>query len=241
MPGLPGPVIFSAWSGVGKTNLAMWAMTRGGAFFGDDQVISETTGNLYPSSRRIGVYGYNRTLAPSLPLRIRAKLGVGDAIHSRARMRKGRVAYVLAYAANGMASTRASAVELGGTEAAVTRAHAHVICHAVSGESSGQVVEVVRDPTSLSALGRAHVAVMEYEYGWFRRFLQTWQWATPSPLDPWERLQAQWIINLEAYFQAVPNLLSLDVPHGPALATASATWERVIRALTSGPLEAASK
>jgi hypothetical protein len=236
---LPGPVVFSAWSGVGKTNLVMWAMTRGGEFFGDDQVIAETAGRLYPSFRRIGVYGYNRTLAPALPMRVRAKLSVGDTLHSRARMHKGRAAYVLAYAANGLASTRARAIDLGGTQATLTPAHAHVICRAVSGDSIDKTVEVERDPASLSALGRAHVAVMEYEYGWFRRFLQTWQWATPSSLDPWDRLQERWIVNLEAYFRAVPHLLSLDVPHGPARATARATWERVIAALTDRSVEAA--
>lgn len=219
-----GPVVFSAWSGVGKTNLVLWAMGQGGSFFGDDQVIVDAHARAYPSHRRIAVYGYNRSLIEGLPQRARLKLKLGDSVHTIARNRRGRINYVLAYVANGFGSMRVAAADLGGTVGATSAVSAHVVCRSVSSDGSVKLSEVPRREEISSAYSGAHIAVMEYEYSWFRRFLQTWQWAMGSEIRPWELLSEHWTASLESYFQRVPRIFELEIPRGVPSSVAEEVW-----------------
>jgi hypothetical protein len=226
IPSLQGPVVFSAWAGVGKTNMVLSALGRSGAFYGDDQVIITNAGDIYPSARRVSVYGYNREFALHLRRRAKAKLRVGDSLHFVARRSKGRAGFLLGYAANGVGSSRASATELGGRPGTTTAVMSHMVCHSSSPHSSPTLIPIEKDVRALRSLAAAHVAVMSYEYVWFRRFLQTWQWSMVGSDDPWVQLQNQWIENIWNYFKAVPDLASLSIPRGGA-ADPEALWRLV--------------
>lgn len=219
-----GPTVFSAWSGVGKTNLVLWAMGQGGSFYGDDQVIVGADAQIQPSYRRIAVYGYNRSLVAGLPTRARLKLKFGDSVHRAARTRRGRMNFALAYVANGFGSLRVAPTELGGQIGETETVSAHIMCHSLASGDSVSLLKVPRDDGTALAYSRAHIAVMEYEYSWFRRFLQTWQWAVCSDVIPWDALAARWTSSLECYFRAVPNLFLLNVPRGLPKSIAEEVW-----------------
>lgn len=230
------PFVFSAWSGVGKTNLVLHAMQQGGGYFGDDRVHVDTHGYAHPSTRRVSIYGYNRKLAPMLSSRKQRRLRVGEILHTGARQMSGRAGFVASYAANGLGSTRASAAELGGVQGSIARVRGHVLCQS-SSELSSQDEPVLERVSIDGALGlaRSHAAVMEYEFVWFQRFVQTWRWAMGVEHDPWRSLMLTWDTNLAAYFERVPQMYRMTLPHGSPVSVAPRAWTSLLSSkLTQG-------
>ena len=236
LPGMPGPVVFSAWSGVGKTNLVLWALGQGGAYLGDDRVYVHADASASASTRRVSIYGYNRHLARGLDGRQQVSLLVGDTLHRLGRRQRGRLGFLLSYAANGLGSTRVAAAALGGEKGPLARVsvQAHVVCRAAPDLDAPRVVELAQEgPDQVVGFAKAHVAVMEYEFVWFRRFLQTWAWASRSPADPWDELCDKWTTNLADYYLSIPRRLQLDLPVGRSADIAPAAWGEVTRALSA--------
>lgn len=229
IPSDAAPFVFAAWSGVGKTNLVLHAMLEGGGYFGDDRVHVDIRGQALPSSRRVSIYGYNRLLAPSLAGSSRRRLLLGDALHRGARKLNGRAGFVLSYVANGLGATRAGADELGGCAGDPGPVQAHVLCVSSSslGPEDDPIVEEL-PRASYADLARGHAAVMEYEFVWFQRFLQTWRWAESAAEDPWRDLTQKWECNLRQYFERVPRLYLLTLPHGSPASVAPRAWGKLL-------------
>lgn len=236
------PVVFSAWSGVGKTNMVLAALRSGGQYFGDDQVIVRDTGAALPSTRSIAVYGYNRKMVTNLGGQSQIKLRLGSAMHSIARRSRGRSKQVISYLANGLTSVRATSEELGGQPTSPTLVAAHVLCHSIPRGSTLTCTSVAGDsPKSLRDFASAHVAVMEYEYIWFQRYLQTWRWAVKADQDPWTDMTQLWLKNLVGYFDRVPLVLQLGVPLGSSSTIPDESWKAVSLAVRSNRSDRGSK
>lgn len=223
------PIVFSAWSGVGKTNLLLHALAQGGVYYGDDRVNITSTGSIVASSRRVSIYGYNRSLAPRLSASKKARLTLGDTLHRGARRLPGSAGFLLSYAANGLGATRAGAAELGGQKGTHAVPAAHVLCFGSRqlDSRSEPLVQRLHAP-DLNALARSHVAVMEYEFIWFQRYLQTWRWATSSPDDPWKHLISRMEENVRSYFAASERVFRMILPFGSPAGVAPRAWAQLV-------------
>ena len=215
-PMFPGPIIFSAWSGVGKTNLVLSALSSapGGSYYGDDQVIVSNRGDVLPSSRTISVYGYNRRLAPNVGAGKRTRLAAGEAVKALARREQTRIprlSKLLIYASDTFSNVRVNASVFGTVPSSLSAVKAHVRCW--SSPSVGAAALSLAPSAKESDLAAQHLAVMEYEYVEFRRYLQTWRWATTASHDPWALLSSLWHKSLCEYFESVPIIYDLILPN----------------------------
>ncbi|GGK83651.1 hypothetical protein GCM10011509_35140 [Ornithinimicrobium pekingense] len=79
----------------------------------------------------------------------------------------------------------------------------------------------------MERLAGAHVPVMEYEFVWFQRYIQTWRWAMLEDFDPWATLRDQWTANLTGYFSRVQDTYTLSVPLGSPASVAPQVWDLI--------------
>lgn len=205
--------VISAWSGVGKTNLVLWSIRNlpGARYLGDDLVLASAWGAALSGSRTVSLYGYNRGVAQANGL-VDLKLLLGGAARRLAHGWLGstRVADAVLYVGNALSNVR---LEVDRPrlidQVEEIRVGVHARCSSVREESPPSIRPCNHHPAVEAA---RHIAVISYEFVQFRRFLQTWQWATGTSADPWLRLTTTWQKLLDGYFDSLDVIYEVLIP-----------------------------
>ena len=204
--------VFSAWAGVGKTNLVLAGMQldETARYLGDDIVTVSADGRALASSRTISAYGYNRQLLPD-SAKTSARMRVGERLQRVGSARRlGRLGPIVVYAGNALSNQRLDVRRpRRASEVSTHDVGFHFRCF---NERVGRELVVRKSRFAPDAAAAAHLAVMDFEFVQFRRFLDASEWGTGRPLGLWGSLRETWRPTLAGYFDAVPAHHELAIP-----------------------------
>lgn len=208
-----GPAcVFSAWAGVGKTNLVLSGiqLDESTTYLGDDTVTVSGEGRALSSSRTVSVYGYNRELLPA-SVKVSPKMKAGEYLQRAGSTRRlGKAGPLMVYAGNSLSNMRLDVPRP--RRASDVSAHevgTHFRCF---NEHISNEVEIRDVRFAPDAAAAAHLAVMDFEFVQFRRFLEASDWAAGNPRGLWASLRDTWRPILTGYFDAVPEHRELAIP-----------------------------